>query len=334
MATNQQQFLISVADVFVYDSNEDLVLRGNTLIDSSITSEVQNQDIYGGFGAITQYSYAYQRELMSSLQDCRWDETYIALNAGTGILNELKDVLTSESITLASDDGTLTETPVGNISVIRASGAIQTITPTGTNFTVIGAGNESVEVVYNTNKTVDNIEIDASKFPSTFKVVMRAKLFRSEKGQTQTGELQITIPQFKPMGNFEISLNMNDPATSSIEGKALATRRDGKSIYADISIIPVEGSTADSVVQIAATPSPIIDLDSATSETQQIQVIGLRGNGLSPITLSVADCTFDTSDAGIATVSVGGLITAIGAGNAVINIEYNGLTDAIPVSVI
>jgi len=90
---------------------------------------------------------------------------------------------------------------------------------------------------------------------------------------------------------------------------------------------PLEGSPVTvEVVDFSAWPSAAALKPGATVQAAGVTV-------LSDGTVSAAGVTWSTSDAGIATVSGGGLITAIGAGTATITATTGSNSDTIAVTV-
>lgn len=334
MAQNVNQFLISVADAFLVDKDSDVIaLKAKTLMSSSLSQSVQELVIKGGFGDKTQFIYNYGKELSATLEDGRWDEGWLAINSNALISTEAKDIwIVDEMVTLSGGAGTVKETPVGNLYVQKSDNTFVTITPTTKNFNVDGGGSTTVKVTYKYSTTVDNIIIGADDFPKAYRLVMKAKLFQTASGQSQTGDLEIIIENFKPSGNFEINLGASTAATSKLEGKALvATNTSGEDYYAEVRIKPLSGS-AIKLVSIAISPSTC-ELDLSEEQTQQLTVIGIQG-GLKANITNPSGTTFESSDTGIATVNSNGLITPIAVGTCTITATNGALTDVCNVEVV
>ena len=332
MAVNE--FILTVADVEVYDSSDDLIFTSETMIDNTLTQSVNTQEVRGGEFSQLLIEYSFEKNLEITLNDAQFQAQFLAFNNGSSYVNGNFDVYEQEEVTLASDDGTLSATPVGDIYVKRQNGSIQTITPSGTNFTVTGAGNELVDVRYRTSKNVDRLQVESDGFPSTFRLVMRAKIFDSDNGQgTPVGFFIVEIPNWKVMGNYELTFNTGSPVTSMLTGKALAFNdaTTGKSIYANYFIDKTINDPVSQVTNILATPDSVT-LDISDGDTSQVQVIGIRGNGLTNIT-NPTGVTYASDTPGVATVSSSGLISPVGAGTAIVTATLNTLTDTIDVTV-
>ena len=54
-----KKFLVSTADVYGYDSNDNLLFVGKTLLDSSIETTLSNTDVRAGKGNQLQYIYYF-----------------------------------------------------------------------------------------------------------------------------------------------------------------------------------------------------------------------------------------------------------------------------------
>ncbi len=331
---NVNQFLISVSDAVIFDKDADtMVLKAKTLLSSSLQQSVQELIIKGGFGDKTQFIYNYGKELGITLEDCRWSEEYLAINSNSLITSGAEDIwIVDELVTLTAGVGTTAQTPVGNIYVQKADNAFVTVTPTGSSFTVAGGAATTVKATYKYSTTVDEIIIGADDFPKAYRLVMKAKLFQTASGQSQTGELEIIIESFKPSGNFEITLGSGSAATSKLEGKALVATDTvtGEDYYALVRIKPLSGS-AIVLTSIAVSPSTCA-LDASDLDTQQITVIGIQG-GLKANITNPSGTTFASSSGTVATVSAGGLISAVGAGTCIVTATNGSLTDIVSVTV-
>ncbi|OPH61717.1 hypothetical protein BC351_00300 [Paenibacillus ferrarius] len=321
------RFLVSVADVIMRDpSNDTIVAKGKTLINTAFKQAVTNQEVRGGFGNGLAFTYSHDKKIDVSVEAANFEVGYIALNNGVGILNGLKDYfVTDELVTLVGGSGAVASTPVGSVYVQKSDGSILTVTPTGKNFTLAGGANSTVYVSYQTSTSVDYISIDADKYPNAYEVTLIAKIF---EGKGQVAELQIKIPQFKISGSFDLSLAAASVSTSKLEGSALV---DTNGNYATVMIKPV-GNTAVSYQAIAATPAAVSL--SAASPTSQITVYGIRG-GIYANTVVTSGCTYVSSTPATCTVGAStGLITRVAAGSSTITVTHtsSGITDTVVVT--
>ena len=322
------EFMVSVCDVIIRDTTADqIMVYGKTELDSSIAQEVASNEISGGFGNKLLYDYNHSKRLNFTINDARWEPQFLAINSGVLIANGAKDVFYRENIALdASGIGTVTETPVGKVYLKNSAGTIVTVTPSTKTVTynVVGFKSTTVEVIYKYSDTVDYIDFTADTFPNSYELTLFAKVFNKTG---QSAEVQIIIPFWKPMGSFTMNFTPDGYTSSPIEGKALVD--EVNNTYGRLNIVPITQTVA--YTAIAATPAEVALV---TPQTQQITVYGIRTGGYSPVTFAVGDCTYTTSAAGVATVSAGGLITWIGAGDAIIEVTHTAstLTDIINVT--
>ena len=318
-----REFILTVGNVELYDSSDDLVLVSETEISNSITQSVDTQEIRGGEFNQLFLEYSLTKNLETTLTDARFIQEYLAINNGTVFGVETTNVYeTNNNITLnGSGVGTFNDEAVGNIYVIRANGSIQTITPdsvTGgvTTFTVASAANEAVDVRYRNSKSVEKIDIEANRFPGTFKLVITTGIFDSDNGQgRRIGNLQIIQPNWKVMGNMEMTFDAGSPYQSSLTGKALSFTNDaGENVYAEVIIDKTISAFDTQIVGLFASPNAVT---LAATETSQIQTIGDLGTSKQPIR-NPSGVTYVSDTTGVATVSSSGLITAVATGSAVV----------------
>ncbi|TVY09970.1 hypothetical protein [Paenibacillus cremeus] len=328
MSTNTNQFLVSVADVVLRDTVADaVVLKGKTLINSAFKQTLATTEQRGGANNGLLFVYQHDKKLEVSIEDAKFDETYLALNNGASIINSPQNFyVIDEVITLASGNGTLANTPVGSVYVQKADNSLVTVTPSGTSFSVAGGANTTVKVTYRYSTAVDTITIDAQSVPNGYELTLSAKVFQAS-GQTAT--MQIVIPNFRISGNFDLNLTANGISSSKLDGMALVNAADGA--YAYVNMKPT-GAGAVTYQAIAATPSAISV--SAGTPTAQLTVYGIRG-GVYANNVVTSGCTFVSSDVSKATVSAGGLITRVAAGTCTITTTHtaSGLTDTSTVTV-
>lgn len=322
------EFMISVCDVIIRDTTADqIMVYGKTELDTSIAQEVASQEITGGYGNKLLYDFNHSKKLNFTINDAKWQPQFVAINSGVLIANGAQDVFKRESIALdASGVGTVTETPAGKVYLKNSAGTIVTVTPSGTTVTynVAGFKSTTVEAIYKYSDTVDYIDFEAESFPNTYELTLLAKVF-TKTGQS--AEVQIIVPYWKPMGSFTMNFTPDGFTSSPIEGKALVDEIDDS--YGRLNIVPITQTIT--YVAIAATPAEVA---LTTGESQQITVYGIREGGYSPVVFDASDCTYSTSSGAVATVTAGGLIEFVGAGDAVIEVEHtdSSLTDVINVT--
>jgi len=335
MAKDAKTFLVSTAD-FALFYNDILACTGTTNLNSSMEVSMQEQNVNGGKGNKLVYSYKYGRELNVTLEAADWKLEYIATQTGSKIAEGLTEVYKiGECVQLVEGIGILSATPVGDVAIELPNGLIMTVTPntTSVDLTSYGLTGESVKATYQYNRIAKSITIDADTAPSVFKLVLDADKHNNKLGKV--GSVQIVIPSYQPSGNFTMNFTPDGVTSTNIDGKALAVEgekcSDGSAVYAHIKEFD-NTATAMVVSEIVATPANIT-LDTTTSTTAKISVIGLKGELYSPIELDNTDCTFVCDTPATATVDVNGTVTAVATGNAKITVTYDGKTDEIDVVV-
>lgn len=310
---NEKNFLVSVADVVARDiKTKDILFVGKTLINDSIKETVSSKEVNGGFGSALQYEYSYAKKLELSIEDCKFEPTFIALNNGVQIITENSDFYANgETVTLVNGVGTLANTPIGKVYVELSDGTNQIIAPVGDTIT-IGTINEDVVATYQYNTSVESISIDADKYASSIEITLIGKIF-NDAGLSK--ELNIVVPKFKITGNMDLSFTAEGVMTSKLDGKALATNTGN---YAKILLKSVDGVSIP-VTMIACTDA---SLTLAVGATKTLEIIGIRGGVYGNIKMAnVADLNFVSDTPATATVSTAGLVTNVAAGAAIITIS-------------
>lgn len=334
-------FLPTVARATLHDPDTDIVIgEGYLLSESGLAISMDNTEVRGDRNNALQYLYYHTRAVEITLTNVQFEQTFLATNLGQTVVNAAQDVFKTECVTLSNDDGTATETPVGDISVVRANGTILSVTPTGSDFTVSGAGNEKVSITYRRNVTTDRVTISATEVPSVVTLVLMQEV-RDNDGNV-TDELVVEIPSYQTSGNYTLEMTATGVSTTQLTGMALAVENTscGDDVYGYVDWVPVTG-TSEAVSQIAASPASIT---AAADTTHQLTVTGIRG-GLSGTVNLTGDSgtTYQMragSDSDI-TVSGAGLVTidsaATSADEGIVDITYTDgvvtVTDSVPVTV-
>ena len=320
------EFLVSVADVILRDASTGNALAyGKANISSALTLSMQAAEVRAGINNPLLYSYYHTRELSVKIEQATFDETILALNVGATVSSGAVNVLQTDCLTLsASGSGTITLTPVGNVSVILPSGAIETVTPSTKDITVSGGASALVTAIYVTSKAADQITVEAVKPPSIVDLTMIAEI-RASNQTSVSKYLQINIPRFQVAGNYVLNLAANGVSNQALEGKALvssATDCTTADYYAKISYIPV--STATGYSSIAAIPSTTNWTKSA-AHSMNISVLGIRGGVYANENITTS-CSFVLSGSE-------GAGMAIGANTGVISTSASGVTTAITATI-
>lgn len=326
-----KDFLVSTADVAFFVDDK-LAFTGTTSLNTSISVSTEDQEITGGKGNKTLYKYKYGRKLAPSIEMAEWSLAYIAANVGSTIFEGLRDVFSvAECVTLKNGTGTLKKAPVGKVYIEKPDGSTAEVTPVDSTITVDGM-NGKVLATYQYSTNVKRVTIDAESAPLVGRLVMSADKHNNRKGKV--GEVQIEVPSFQLNGTFDITLEASGSTTTKLDGDALAV--DGAScsdgsVYAYISEIPSTESTI-TVSDIAVTPA-VVELSAGdTKETKSLNIIGIKGGLYSNIGIDAAECTFESENDSVATVT-DGVITAAAAGTTYVNVDYHDIQDVVKVVV-
>lgn len=306
------EFLVSVANAVLRDPNTGAAIAfGTTNLNSAFTLSMAKTDVRAGINNPLLYQYIHDRNLEIKIEEATFNSTILALNAGTSVLNSAVNVTQTDCLTLSGDTGTITKTPIGNVTVFMPNGTIQTVTPSTKTITVSGGNSQVVNAVYITSVTSDQIIIETTKPPSVIDLTLIAEV--RDNTNTITSYLQINVPRFQIAGNYTLSLTANGVSNQALDGVALATRSAdcvSGDYYAKVTWVPATTS-ATAVSDIAATPTVLtFSIGSGLPQSKQITVLGIRGGLLSNVNVTTSSSYVKTSGSAALTVSAGGLVTA------------------------
>lgn len=209
-----RKFLTSVADVYAYDSSDNLLFQSKTLLDSAIDVKLGSTEIRGGIGAQLEYIYYHSNAMTINLTDTQFNLAFIGETVGSGITTG-NDVYTEETVVLSGGGaGTVVGTPLaiqgtdifGWVSLV--GGTTEKVTFSGQSFICSGQSGESVCVRYFAlNAASRSITIPANTLPSIVRLVLEAQLNSSDvAGTNRIGTLQVLIPKATLTGNFNLAL--------------------------------------------------------------------------------------------------------------------------------
>lgn len=330
-----KKFLVSTADLYGYDSSQNLVLFGKTLLDSSIETTLGNTDVRAGRGNQLQYIYYHTAEMNINISDAQWNLDFIANHVGESIVTG-NNVYTEETVTLgAGGAGTVLGTPLAVSGatiygwVTQSTGLVTKVTFSGSNFTLAGgAENEDVCVrYYALNAAARSVTIPANFVPSILRLVLVAQLASSDASTNIIGEVQIEIPRATLNGAFTISLTPDGVASTPMVARALASNDliagcDSDPTYAKINEILYNTNWYDNVIALSIEGG---DFALTTGQTKQLVVRAIPTNGAAFIP-PVADLTFSSGTVGTATISAGGLVSFVAAGTSLLKATITSKT--------
>jgi len=340
-----RKFLTSVADVYAYDENGQIVFTGKTLLDSSIEVSLGSAPVRGGRGNQLQYIYYHTGEMTFNLTDTQFNLQMLAATTGgsitsgtgTNIFSEetVEATVVGNTVTGAAVLGTpivfdndtviygWATTPSGNIINGTFTGKVFTGTKSASDPMV--TGQEICVRYYNENVNASSLTISANMIPKVVKLVMEAQLNSADVSTNKIGVVQVIAPKVVLSGGFSISMTADGIANTPLTGTALAYNgapTDGEACasepyYARIIEVIDSANWYDNVVALAIVDG---DFTLANLATKTLSVYAVPASG-SSFKVNNADLTFSVTSGGTsATVGANtGLVTATATdGTAVI----------------
>jgi len=216
-----KKFLVSVADVYGYDSSENLLFIGKTLLDSSIETSLNATDVRAGRGAALQYVYYNSPDMNITITESQFNLDFIAANLGSSIVTG-NNVYTEETVTLVANAGSVTGTPLSPTGgaviygwVTRPNGVVEKVTFTGSAYTAAGAGATDTVCVryYAVDSASRSVTLNANVIPTIVRLVLEAQLASSDENTNIIGSVQIIVPRATLTGAFSISLTPDGDTT-------------------------------------------------------------------------------------------------------------------------
>ena len=323
-----KKFLVSTANAFGYDQNDNLLFVGKTLLDSSIETTLANTDVRAGQGNQLQYIYYHTAEMNVTINEAQFSLEFLALNTGSQIkIGE--DVFTEETITLTNGAGTVTKgTPLALSTgilygwVALNDGTIERVTFSGSNFSISNptfSGDVCVRY-FATNNAARSVTIYADMMPATIRLVLEGILASSEGTTNKVGKVQIIVPKASMTGAFTLSMTPDSVSQTPLAVRALADDSltsagcDGnRPVYAKIVEIIDNAHWYDNVTALAIDGG---DISLESGDTKSLKVIAIPTSGAAFLA-DMADITFSTSTPATATIAAG-VVTAVAIGTTTI----------------
>lgn len=323
-----KKFLVSTANVYGYDSNNNLLFTGTTLMDSSIETTLSNTDVRAGQGNQLQYIYYHTAEMNIAINEAQFSLNYLALNVGSSIKTGA-DVWTTETVQVVNGAGTVVGTPLAvsgttlygwvtdkddNVERVEFSGSSFTMNDTNYN------GNVCVRY-YATNASAKQVTVYADMLPSTIRLVMEAQLCSSDSTTNRIGTLQIEVPKASMTGAFTLSMTPDSVAQTPLSVRALATQVNeggctaNRPIYATITEILFGTNWYDNVIALAIEGGDISLVDGTS---KALKVFAIPSDGTAAFLAPVSGITFSSDDGTKASVDSNGIVTAEAEGTATI----------------
>ena len=333
-----KKFLVSTANVYGYDSDDNLLFVGTTLMDSSIDTTLSNTDVRAGQGNQLQYIYYHTAEMNITINEAQFSLPYLALNVGSSIVTGAK-VWTTEDVTVTNGAGNVQGTPLGITSstlygwVTDKEGNIERVTFTGNSF-VMGDTTYNGDVCvryYASDAAARQITVYADMLPSTIRLVMEAQLCSSDSTTNRIGTLQVEVPKASMTGAFTLSMTPDSVAQTPLTVRALSytpTNKGGctadRPVYATITEILYDSNWYDNVTALAIDGG---DFSLAVDGTKALKVFAVPNDGTAAFLAPVSELTFSSDDDTKAEVTTNGVVTGIAAGSATIKATITDKTD-------
>ena len=323
-----KKFLVSTADVYGYDSNDNLLFVGKTLLDSSIETTLSNTDVRAGKGNQLQYIYYHTAEMNITINEAQFSLEFLALNTGSSIETGA-NIWTEESVTVANGAGIVTKgTPLAIQTqtiygwVTKEDGTVERVAFTGANFTLADSSyNGTVCVRYYTNDAAARkVTVYADMLPSTIRLVMVGTLASSDSTTNQIGTVQIEVPRASMTGAFTLSMTPDAVAQTPLSVRALASTKaaggceGNRPIYATITEKIDGAKWYDNVVALAIKGG---DFNLKSGDSKTLQVYAIKNDGSAAFLAPVGGLTFASSEMSKATV-VGNVVSGVGTGSSTI----------------
>lgn len=226
-----RKFLTSVADVYAYDGEDNILFVGKTLLDSSIEVSLGSAPVRGGRGNQLQYIYYHTGEMKINLTEAQWNLAMLGETVGADY--ELGSYYMEETVAVTASAGVVTETPLAFAGTTiygwatSPLGVTQRITIDGSTkaFTVTGeetSGNWCIRYYTANTSSGQSITINANMIPSVVKLVMETQLNSSDVTTNKIGIVQIIVPSVQLSGAFTISMKADGVSNTPLTGTALA----------------------------------------------------------------------------------------------------------------
>ena len=333
-----KKFLVSTANVYGYDSEDNLLFVGTTLMDSSIETTLSNTDVRAGQGNQLQYIYYHTAEMNITINEAQFSLPYLALNVGSSITTGAK-VWTTEDVTVTNGAGTVAGTPLEITTsalygwVTDKNGNIERVTFSGSSFTMSDTtynGDVCVRY-YATDSSARQITVYADMLPSTIRLVMEAQLCSSDSTTNRIGTLQVEVPKASMTGAFTLSMTPDSVAQTPLTVRALSytpTNKGGctadRPVYATITEILFDSNWYDNVTALAIDGG---DFTLAIDGTKTLKVFAVPNDGSAAFLAPVSGLTFSSDADTYAEVSANGVVTAKAEGSATIKVTITEKAD-------
>lgn len=315
-----KKFLVSTATAYGYDSDDNLLFVGNTLLDSSIETTLSNTDVRAGQGNKLQYIYYHTAEMNITINDAQFSLEFLALNTGSNITTGA-NIWDTETVTVVNGAGSVSGIPLGITGntlygwVTDKDDNTQRVTFTGSSFNMADSTyNGDVCVRYYTNNAAARqVTIYADMLPSTVRLVLEAQLCSSDATTNRIGTVLIEVPKASMTGAFTLSMTPDSVAQTPLSVRALASEvktggcTSNRAIYATITEILYDTNWYDNVTALAIDGG---DFALAAGGTKNLRVFAVPNDGSASFLVDNTKLTFSSDNTDDVSVSPAGVVTA------------------------
>lgn len=330
------KFMTSVADVYGYDADDNLIFSAKTLLDSSIENTLGSTPVRGGRGNQLLYTYYHTAEFTVNLTDTQWNLAMLGATVGQDPVSGGFNYYGTENVSVAATTGvgTVLGTPLAYEGdalygwATSPKGDTERVTFNGKNFTV--ATPPSTDETwcvryYKANTTAgQSITIGANMIPKVLKIVMETQLNSSDSTKNKIGIVQIIVPRLILSGAFSISMTADGIANTPLTGTALAYTPAGEvgcevdSYYAQLVEVLDSTNWYDNVNSLAVDGG---NFHLGVGASKQLGVWAIPNAG-APFKVANSVLTFASETPATATVGVNtGTVTGVANGSSVITIS-------------
>jgi hypothetical protein len=321
---------IKVGKTYNYDSNDNLLWVGKTLLKSAITVTTGSQKLNAGPGNVLQMVYYHTGELALEQEEQQFNLTMISKTLGASIVTGAS-VWQEENVVLTANAGVVTGTPIATSSgtiygwAELSDGSTERFTFSGSNLTLVGQATGTVCVrYYATNSSARQLTVNANIIPSVVRTVVEAQMFTGDPNNVSTstlvGKVLVEVPRLQLDGSATLTLSTTGASSTPINGTALASAVAGCStsgVYATITEVVNSANWYDGISMLAIADDTIAMSPTITSYT--IPVWAVPTNGDAAFIAPVADLTFLSGTPATATVGAHtGILTRVTSGSSII----------------
>jgi hypothetical protein len=329
----EKLFVVGTATFTAFDpTTEQVVLRGTSLLDSTLKTSLSQVEIRGGRGNVLLANYWHSSKMELTISNPVFEMSYLAAAVGS-VLQTSGDVYYNESVLIgASGTGTVSgATPLAVNGTTAygwlelSTGVWERVTFSGSTFaSSSGVSGQTLCCKYFAlNSSAKQIVVSSHIVPSILRVVLEADLASNEAGTNIVGSMQIVVPKVQFSGAMELNLKSDGYVTTPLNGTALESPAPANSgctvsgIYCYLNQIKTSALWYDGLLTIGIVSG---DFALAVGATKTLVVKGVFSDN-TVATISNALLTFSSSDGAKATAGANtGLITGISAGPSVIHV--------------